>query len=123
MPAGKHDIYIEQGATWSLPLIWQTAEGVPIDVTGYTARMHIRKKLADDEFEAELTTENGSIAIGGADGAITLSLTAEQTTAIDIKGGVYDLEMVKDAVVTRLLEGTVIISLEVTRQQDARRPR
>jgi len=115
MPAGKHDIYIEQGATWSLPLRWQTAEGVPIDVTGYTARMHIRKKLPDLLFEVELTTENGGITLGGADGAINLMLTAEQTAGMDIKGGVYDLEMVKDAVVTRLLEGAVIISLEVTR--------
>jgi len=115
MPAGKHDIYIEQGATWNLPLRWQTAEGVPIDVTGYTARMHIRKKIGDAEFESELTTENGKITLGGADGAINLTLPAVETAAIDIKGGVYDLEMVKDDVVTRLLEGTVIISLEVTR--------
>lgn len=115
MPAGKHDIYIEQGATWSLPLRWQTAEGVAIDVTGYTARMHIRKKLADVAFEVELTSENGGIILGGTDGSITLSLTAAQTTEMDIKGGVYDLEMVKDEIVTRLLEGTVIISLEVTR--------
>jgi hypothetical protein len=116
MPAGKHDIYIEQGATWSLPLVWQTAEGVPIDVTGYTARMHLRKKLTDAAFELELTTENGRITLGGADGRINLHLDAADTEGIDIKAGVYDLELVAaSGVVTRLLQGAVTVSLEVTR--------
>lgn len=117
MPAGKHDIYIEQGATWSLPLVWKTAEGVPIDVTGYTARMHMRKKVTDPDTVLELTTENSRIALGGVAGTIALSLTATDTAALT-GSGVYDLEMVSgDGVtVTRLLEGKYALSVEVTRE-------
>jgi len=117
MPAGKHDIYIEQGATWSLPLVWKTAEGVPIDVTGYTARMHMRKKQADADIVLDLTTENNRIALGGVAGTITLSLSAVDTAALTTSG-VYDLEMVSgDGVtVTRLLEGKYALSVEVTRE-------
>lgn len=117
MPAGKHDIYIEQGATWSLPLVWKTAEGVPIDVTGYTARMHMRKKVTDAEIVLDLTTENSRITLGGVAGTINLSLTAADTAALTTSG-VYDLEMISgDGVtVTRLLEGKYALSVEVTRE-------
>jgi hypothetical protein len=116
MPAGKHNIYIEQGATWSLPLRWQDADENPMDLTGFTARMHIRKKVTDPAFEIELTTEDGGITLGGADGSIGLFISATDTAAIDIKTGAYDLELISPGgVVTRLLEGAVTVSFEVTR--------
>jgi len=116
MPAGKHNIYIEQGATWSLPLRWQDADEVPIDLTGFTARMHIRKKVTDPAYEIELTTEDGGITLGGVDGTINLFIGAADTSLIDIKTGAYDLELVSPGgVVTRLLEGAVTVSFEVTR--------
>jgi hypothetical protein len=118
MPAGTLDLYIEQGATWTLPLIWQTAEGAPVDLTGYTARMHMRAKQADPAFTIELTTENGRIALGGSAGTIALTISADDTSAMDPKTAVYDLELVSDAdppVVTRLLQGGVKLSPEVTR--------
>jgi hypothetical protein len=116
MPAGKHDIYIEQGATWSLPLVWKTAEGVAIDVTGYTARMHMRKKVTDAEIVMELTTENNRITLGGAAGTINLAITAADTETLT-GSGVYDLEMIAPDLitVTRLLEGKYALSVEVTR--------
>lgn len=114
MPAGKHDIYIEQGTTWSLPLVWKSSDGTPIDVTGYTARMQLRKKVTDPEVVLELTTENGKITLGGAAGTITLDISATETAALT-SGGVYDLEMVNGEIVTRLLEGKYSLSVEVTR--------
>lgn len=64
---------------------------------------------------ASLTTENNGISIDSSGKTITLKISAEDTTAIDWKKGVYDLEMVSPlGVVTTLLYGSVTVTLEVT---------
>ena len=64
----------------------------------------------------EILKRMPGITLGGAAGTITLDQTATQTTALAIGSCVYDLELVSGAnVVTRLLQGELIISAEVTR--------
>lgn len=116
MPAGTLDLYIEQGATWNLPLLWKDAEGAPMDLSGYTARMHLRKKITDPDPVLELTTENSRITLGGVDGTIALVIQAVDTSLIDKGAAVYDLELISGGgIVTRLLQGGVEVSPEVTR--------
>lgn len=88
-----------------------------IDLTGFTARMHMRDTLEATTPFLTLTTENGGIALGGAAGTVDLLASAAATSSISATSGVYDLELVAgDGVtVTRLLEGLVTISPEVTR--------
>ena len=63
----------------------------------------------------ELTTENGGIAIDNAAKTITLTISAEDTEAIDWTSGVYDLEMISDTdEVTAILTGRVSVSQEIT---------
>lgn len=113
---GKYNFTIYQGATFGRVLTWKDENATPIDLTGYTARMHIRSSVDDDTIIASLTTENGGITLGGEDGTITLTMSAATTTAITADSGLYDLELVNGgSAVTRLLEGNVIISKEVTR--------
>lgn len=116
MSAGKLNITIEQGATWSKSLLW-TDDGVPpapVDLTGRTARMQIRQAQASRTAMLELTTENGGITLGGAAGTIDILATAEQSATLK-SDGVYDLEIVTGDVVERLLQGKMKLSLEVTR--------
>jgi hypothetical protein len=117
MAAGEHNITIEQGATFQMPITWSTGvTPTPVNLTGYTARMHVRKTHASDTAVLTLTTENGGITLGGALGTIAILATATQTATITIKSGVYDLELVSGGgTVTRLLEGSVTITPEVTR--------
>lgn len=116
MSAGIYDIYIEQGATYNQPLVWKDSSGTAINVTGYTARMQIRKTVDATTIILTLTTENGRITVGGANGLITLLVSAADTAALTTFCGVYDLEVISPAgVVTRLLEGQVEVSKEVTR--------
>lgn len=116
MPAGKLDLYIEQGATFLKSLLWKTSDDDPIDLTDYTARMQIREKLKDENPVIELTTENNRIILGGEEGTITLTISADDTSDLTIKKGVYDLELVSGGgVVTRLLEGAITVAPEVTR--------
>jgi len=116
MSAGFYNIYIEQGATYYQPLVWKDSAGTAINVTNYTARMQIRRSITSTDVIIALTTENGRITVGNSNGTITLSITATDTAALSTFCGVYDLEVVSPTgVVTRLLEGGVEVSREVTR--------
>lgn len=107
---------IEQGATFDYRLVYKTADDVPADLTGYTARMMVRQNIADTEPQIELSTENGRIIITALTGGIQLLIAAEDTAALDFNTGYYDLEIESgDGTVTRIMEGEVELSKEVTR--------
>ena len=115
MAAGTLDFTIEQGATFNLLLTWKI-NTVLVNLTGYTARLAARVDVEDTEVILSLTTSNGGITLGGAAGTISLDQTATQTTALVAGTYVYDLELVSGAgTVTRLVQGELNISAEVTR--------
>lgn len=114
MLAGLLNITIEQGATYALSFIYQDENGQPINLTGMTARMQLRRQFASDVALLSLTTENGRITITPLEGKITLSISATDT-ALLTGSGVYDLELVNGPTVSRLLEGSFNICNEVTR--------
>lgn len=115
MSAGIVNLLIEQGATFQHRFIWQDANGNVMNLIGYTARMQIRESVNTDETLLELTTDNGRIILGGATGTIDLNIAATDTAAITWKRAVYDLELIDDDTVTRLIQGQVNVSHEVTR--------
>ena len=115
MAAGQYNINIEQGSTLDIPVVWKSSDGVPINLTGYTARMQIRRTKADPSILYELTTENGRLSIDGPQGKVTIRIPAADSAGFTWRRGVYDLEMVSGDAVTRLLEGAVTVSPEVTR--------
>lgn len=114
--AEEYDITIEQGATFQLQITWKDRDDIAIDLTGFTARMQIRRRVGADEVLVEATTENGYIALGGATGTVEISIPADVTEALNFKRGVYDLELESSGgIVTRLIQGCVYVSREVTR--------
>jgi hypothetical protein len=116
MAAGTLDITIEQGATFDLVLTWQV-NGAPVNLTSYTARLQARVDIDETDTVLSLTTSaGGGITLGGAAGTITLNRSATQTALLVAGGYIYDLELASGAgVVTRLVEGDLLISPEVTR--------
>ena len=115
MAATTYDITIEQGATFSLVITYKDND-TPVSLTGYTARMQVRATLESASTLVELTTANNRIALGGAAGTITLTISATDTAALTSGRGVYDLELVSGSgIVTRLLQGVATISRNVTR--------
>lgn len=105
-----------QNETWSLPLIWKTGSAPsPVNLTGYTARMMVRRRAEVSTALISLTDASG-IALGGAAGTITVTLTATQTTSLPAGKLVYDLELVSPAgVVTNIARGTLTVIQNVTR--------
>lgn len=119
MTAAPLDLAILQGATFRRQFEWRESDGVtPIDLTGATARMQVRRKLRTPDFMLEATTENGLLALGGTTGTIDLHFSAEDTDKL-VGNGVYDLEIeFVGGPVVRILEGDVTVSLNVTRGDD-----
>lgn len=108
---------IEQGANWTLGMVYETDTTPPVaqDLTGFTGRMQIRKSI-NSPVLIELTTANGRITLTPLTGGILLALSAADTAALDFTTGVYDLELTSAAgAVTRILQGDVELSKEVTR--------
>jgi hypothetical protein len=115
MAAGTLDFTIEQGATFNLLLTWKI-DGTPVNITNWTARLAARVDVEDSEVILSLTTSNGGITLGGAAGTISLNQTATQTALLPAGTYVYDLELVSAVgAVTRLVQGELNISPEVTR--------
>lgn len=88
----------------------------PVSLSGFTARMQIRETVEAADTLASLTSTGGDIALDDTNHTITVTISATATAAYDFATAVYDLELVSGTgVVTRLLEGEVSVSSEVTR--------
>jgi hypothetical protein len=111
----QYDLTIQQGATYRRTFRW-LADGDPVSLTGFVARMQIRRSVRAPEVLVSATTENGRLTLNAPAGEVSLELPASVTAAITARTGVYDLEL-EDAggVVTRLVEGAVEFVPEVTR--------
>lgn len=92
----------------------------PVDLTGMTARLHIRTTMdAPDPPELELTTENGGIEVYPSAHRIDIVIADEQTEVLLVAtgAGVWDIEMLAGDEVERIDEGAVTCSPEVTRTE------
>jgi hypothetical protein len=117
MSAKQVDITIEQGATFSLNITWKSADGTPVNLTGYTAKMQVRWKYADANALLTFSSVGGTITLGGVAGTISINGAAAVTGVTEPKHGVYDLELTNTSTgfVKRLIQGRALISPEVTR--------
>jgi len=126
MIAGIYNILIEQGTTFYRlidvmePNVLDPTVYEPFDLTGYTARMQIRRTVDSTTPMLSLVSPtasgNGITVQDGANNAISINITSTVTSSLT-SSGVYDLEIVKTSTgfVSRLLQGTVTLSREVTR--------
>ena len=116
MTAGKYDITVEQGTTYS-KIITLTDEStdVLIDLTGYTAKLQVRKDV-NSELLFEMSTTDGRIVIETpVNGEVKLLIPATDTINMVFEDSIYNLELYGDGEVVRLLEGRFIISKGVIR--------
>lgn len=110
---GPLDLLIRQGTTFRREFALTNEDGSVIDLSGHSARMEVRTAHRSPDVLVDWTDQ---LTIDGEAGSITFTLTAEMTSALEFRGAVYDMEIEGAAgEVTRLLEGRVTISPEVTR--------
>lgn len=116
MPAALYDLNIEQGADFSKSFVLRNSDGSLKDLTNHTARLQIRRYVFEEEILLEATTANNGISINTGTATVTVRFNNAVTSLIDVKSGVYDLELI-DATgnVARILKGSVVFDPEVTR--------
>jgi hypothetical protein len=126
MAAGRYSFVIEQGATTNIQINWTDESGSAIDLSGYQARMQVRPGVESNivylSLSSSLEADGTGINLSGSNfetplqsGSMAIYISADTTTDLDFNEAYYDLEMVNGSVVTRLLEGKVKLSKNVTR--------
>lgn len=87
----------------------------PVNVTSYTAALQLRSLPESPTAVLSLTSSSG-ITVGTTNGLFAVRATAIQTANIDEGIYYYDIEITSPtSVVTRLAQGQIVVSAEVTR--------
>lgn len=110
---GNYNIVCPQGATFDR-VARLTVGGSAFDLTGYTARMQVRETYDATATLVSLTTGSG-ITLGGTAGTIQWVISSTASAALPDGNFVYDLELINNAEVTRLIQGKFTVTPEVTR--------
>jgi len=113
MPAGKLNIEIEQGATFSRTIFYKDANGTAINLTGATITGQVRPSYSSSTAVSFALSVVGS----AANGEILWTMTAANTATLTPNSPqVYDIDINwGGGVIDRLLYGNVCIHPEVTR--------
>ena len=143
MPAGRYDIYADQGSTFKVHLQYNYSGGTGIDLSNFTGAMQVRRSYKDEDVILFLT-QNGvtgggitgefTSGLGGIAGIGGISFNTGKDGSSGITGGMlikidsatmknapygkhfYDFEIINTVgEVLRLIEGTFEISREITK--------
>ena len=132
MSAGKYSFTIEQGSTVDFRIEYKDSDSNAIDLTNYQARMQIRStkestslicnlssSLDADGTGLNMTPVSASVVLPKSFGSIGIYISAASSSLFSFSEAVYDLEIVSGSgsgqAVTRILEGKIKLSKEVTR--------
>ena len=108
--ATKANLVIDQGTTFSTDLYLTDDGGEPLLLAGYVANSQIRKWYTSSNPSATFTT-----SINVAAGSVTLNLTSNQTSNLVSGRYVYDVEIDNGTTISRIVEGIVTVTPQVTR--------
>jgi hypothetical protein len=100
------DIFIDQGTSYASTIDVFDPNGLPLNLTNYSARGQIRKTYASAN-AINFTTNMNQAALG----KVTILLTATQTRAMKPGRYVYNIEVYNDGGhVVRISEGQIEIN-------------
>ena len=131
MAAGKYNFVVEQGATLDFEVAYTDSNSNKIDLTDYRGRMQIRDKFPGINnangstliitLSSSLETDGTGLNFSGSNGinpptsgTIGVFIDAERTATFNFNKAIYDIEIISASIVTRLLEGNVTLTKEVT---------
>jgi hypothetical protein len=135
MAAGKYSFVIERGATTEFEIQYKDASNTLVDLSGYTARMQIKDARPGESattyatltsslasgMDYEKTVSGSFLSLSGSNltnplssGSIGVYIGYGVTDAFTFSKGVYDIELTSGSIRTRLLEGNVTVTQQVT---------
>ena len=107
------NLTLDQGATFNSDVTVKDSNGNAFNLTGYTASAKMATGYKSTRTRTTITCNvNGDPTTG----IVTLSLTADETSALDAERYVYDLEILQtsSSTVTRVIEGIITVRPSVT---------
>lgn len=115
MALSTYDISADQGSDLDTLITYTDNAAAPINLTGCSARMQVRKFSGSSNSRLTLTNSSG-ITLGGAAGTIRISVTAAALSTVPAGSYVYDIELVDTAqVVLKIISGQFEVNAEVTK--------
>ena len=107
------NLTMDQGATFTSDVTVKDANANAFNLTGYTASAKMATGYSSTRTRTTITCNiNGDPTTG----IVTMSLTADQTAALEEGRYVYDLEILQtsSSTITRVIEGVITIRPQVT---------
>ena len=112
--AALYNIKCLQNETFQRTLTYKDSNGDPIDLSGYTAALQVRKDY-NSPAVVSLTHSSG-LTLGGAAGTIAIVINATATAALEAQTHYYDLVITSSGgIATRILEGKFDVVQGITR--------
>ena len=113
--AVQKNFEVDQNATFSCIVEYKDNDGLPIDLTGSTAKMQVRDTKGGSKLAFSLTSPAGGITITPLLGKLTIKMTPTQTNKLFYPKSSYDI-MVTDSNGNKIkmLEGFMTLSRSVT---------
>lgn len=105
------ELTIDQGATFEATLNLANDDETPINVSGYTFQSQIRKSYYSTASTANLVVT----VVNASTGLVSLSLPSHQTANIKAGRYLYDLKMSSGNTTTRIIEGIITVTPQVSR--------
>ena len=122
MAAGIYNFTLEQGTTFIRIFNYKDTNGNPINLSEASVSMQIRTHVeASSPVEGGTFTNNNGFTISAPAGSpsssqFTLIIPATTSSAFTFDRAVYDIELLdSNNITTRLLQGKIKLSKEVTR--------
>lgn len=129
MAAGKYSFVIEQGTTVNFEIQYKDANSNPVDLTSYSARMQLRPTVDSNTvyltLSSSLNSDGTGLNMSGSNGttpptsgSIGIYISAYTSSLLSFDTAYYDLEIYSGStypVTSRVLEGQIRLSKEVTR--------
>lgn len=107
--AAVHNLYIDQGADFSVEIGIFDDFNTPWNLSGYSGEAKLKKSYYS-------STSHNFIVSVGTSGTVTLSMTATATAAIEQGRYLYDVVITSTAgTKTRVIEGLITINPGVTK--------
>lgn len=107
--ARKANLVVDQGSTFTTTITLTDDDGTILNLTGYTGAGQIRK------WYTSTNAVSFSVAIAPTSGEVTLQLSATTTANMAAGRYVYDVELTTGSTVSRVLEGLITVTPEVTK--------
>ena len=104
------ELLIEQGATFSTTVNVEDTAGSAVNLTNYIASSQMRKSYYSSTYSTI-----SSVITGNANGEITMTMTAANTSNLTPGRYVFDLVITAPTTIkTRVVEGIIVVSPGVT---------